>query len=308
MKKIWLFVLSFIAIFFVWISFADVIEPNTHYVDKCVKIENPHGIPWYKLIIWRGEFAYGRISYSVYDVVENECLPNYYQWWSTSSVEVPYLIDENIDVSALNDDKVEIYSIKEPSIEFESKLWDFIKFDKIDPNGYYVYDFNPLESETITYKIVKNWDNYALEWADGEGTEKIKGEMNYALEIVGSEQGIAMPENKLIKFWIARLITILIETIVLFIIAKLFRKNDQISNWRILLIWILASTITLPLLRFVLPLFIVDGIEYTIIWELSVILIEILIIKYWLKISRCKAILASIVCNLCSYLIGLLIF
>jgi hypothetical protein len=37
-------------------------------------------------------------------------------------------------------------------------------------------------------------------------------------------------------------------------------------------------------------------------------LIEIFIIKYWLKISRGKAILASIICNLCSYLIGLFIF
>lgn len=308
MKKIWLFVLSFISIFSAWVSFADVIEPNTHYVDRCVKIENPHEISWYKLIIWRGEFDYGDISYSVYDVIENTCLPEYYHSWSHGSVEIPYLIDENIDVSALNNDKAEIDSIKEPSIDFESKLWDFIKFDRINPNGYYVYDFNPLESEIITYKIVKNWDNYTLEVVDGEDTEKIVGEMNYALEIVKTEQGIAISENRLIKFWIAWIITILIETIVLFIIAKLFRKKDQIPNWRLILIWILASTITLPLLRFVLPLFIVDKVGYIIIWELSVTLIEIFIIKYWLKISRTKAIIASIVCNLCSYLLGLLIF
>jgi hypothetical protein len=71
----------------------------------------------------------------------------------------------------------------------------------------------------------------------------------------------------------------------------------------LILTWILASTITLPLLRFVLPLFIKDGVEYMVIWELLVTIIEVFIIKYWLKISRWKAILASVVCNLCSFLI-----
>jgi hypothetical protein len=103
-------------------------------------------------------------------------------------------------------------------------------------------------------------------------------------------------------------LTIIIETIVLFVIAKLFRKENQISNWRLILIWILASTITLPLLRFVFPLFVNDEIVYMVVWELSVTLIEIFVIKYWLKVSRGKAILVSILCNLCSYLIWLLIF
>jgi hypothetical protein len=115
-------------------------------------------------------------------------------------------------------------------------------------------------------------------------------------------------EDRFIKFWIAWILTILIETIVLFIIAKLFRKKDQISNWRLILIWVLASTITLPLLRFVLPLFVTDEIICMIVWELAVTLIELFIIKYWLKISRWKAIFASIVCNLCSFLAWLFIF
>jgi hypothetical protein len=102
--------------------------------------------------------------------------------------------------------------------------------------------------------------------------------------------------------------TILIETIVLFFIAKLFRKKDQISNWMLILVWVLASTITLPLLRFVLPLFVVDGVEYTVIWELLVTIIEVFIIKYWLKISRGKAILVSVICNISSYLVWFYLF
>jgi hypothetical protein len=137
----------------------------------------------------------------------------------------------------------------------------------------------------------------------------VENETNYTLEIVETEQGIELASaDRLIKFWIAWIITILIETIVLFAIAKLFRKEDQISNWRLLLIWILASTITIPLLRFVLPLFVTDEIIYMVVWELAVSLVEIFIIKYWLKISRWKAVLASVICNLCSFLFWLLVF
>jgi hypothetical protein len=76
----------------------------------------------------------------------------------------------------------------------------------------------------------------------------------------------------------------------------------------LILTWILASTITLPLLRFVLPLFIKDGVEYMVIWELLVTIIEVFIIKYWLKISRWKAILASTMCNVFSFIVWIIVF
>jgi hypothetical protein len=172
---------------------------------------------------------------------------------------------------------------------------------------WYVDDSNPLTNENFTYKIIKNWNDYTLEESDGESVET--SEDDYTLEIVETEQGIELASvDRFVKFWIAWILTILIETIVLFIITKLFRKEDQISNSRLILVWILASTITLPLLRFVFPLFVADEIVYMVVWELFVTLIEIFVIKYWLRVSRGKAILASIFCNLCSYLIWLLIF
>jgi hypothetical protein len=176
-------------------------------------------------------------------------------------------------------------------------------------NWIYVDNSNPLSNEKITYKIVKNWNDYTLEESDSESIDSFKNKTNYALEIVEFEQGVElMSADRLIKFWIAWILTILIETIVLFAIAKIFRKKDQISNKRLILIWILASSITLPLLRFVLPLFVTDETIYMVAWELAVTLIEIFIIKYWLKISRGKAILASVICNLCSFLLWLLVF
>ena len=135
--------------------------------------------------------------------------------------------------------------------------------------------------------------------------------------------------NSFLKSWI---ITIFIETLILYFLCKIFSKKDDIKNRRIVTIWIIASSVTLPLLWFIFPLFINDygtsvlteryiiawnnynhvhidnHIIFTVVWEAIVTLIEVFIIKYWLKISRGKAILASIVCNLCSYLLWLIVF
>ena len=280
----------------------------------------------------------GDISYDVYNVVENECLPQFPNWWSTSSKNIPYLVDENVDITVLNGLSSE---------NFESKLWDFIKFDEINPNGWWVNNSNPKTEETLMYKIVRDWNDYKLvlkfedivesetpfkceDCVDAEemvGTEtplKCDHRVDHCVdmeEVIDDESIDAMVENmfkkentepiiennKLKDFCIAWILTILIEVVALFDIAKIFRKKEGISTLRLLLVWVIASTVTLPLLRFVLPLFIVDGVEYTVVWELLVTLIEVFIIKYWLKISWWKAILASVVCNLCSYLLGLLI-
>lgn len=284
-KKIWLFILSFITILCISSSFADVIEPNTHYVDRCVKLQNVE-IDNYRVIVENDTVT----TWDVYEPQIGQCLEQHYKFWQSRQ----YLLDKSVKIEEITQENIQDMAIQ---------IWN------LNVNGHYVDDSNPLSNENFTYKIVKNWNDYSLEESDSESTKLFQDETDYSLEIVETEQWIELvSENRLIKFWIAWILTILIETIVLFIIAKLFRKEEPISNWRLILIWILASTITLPLLRFVLPTFIKDGVEYTVIWELLVTLIEIFIIKYWLKVSRWKAILASIICNLCSYLIWLSIF
>jgi len=305
MKRIWLFFISIITILLVWVSFADVIEPNTHYVDRCVKFQDVE-IDNYRVIVEN----YGPMTDEIYEPQADQCLEWYYKFAESTQ----YLLDKSIDLEEITHENIQNKAIK---------IWDLRAIWR------YVDDSNPLSSESFTYRITKNWNSYKLEESDNERVESfenneiildeqdikslddeyVENETNYTLEIVETEQGIELASgDRLIKFWIAWILTILIETIVLFIIAKLFRKGDQISNWRLILIWILASTITLPLLRFVLPLFVVDWVEYMVIWELAVTLIEIFIIKYWLKVSRGKAILASVVCNLCSFLFWLLVF
>lgn len=281
--KICIFFLSFIVIFSVWVNFADVIDPNTHYVNRCAKLQNVE-IDDYRIIVENDTAT----TWDVYEPNVDECLMEHYKFWESRQ----YLLDKSIDINDITQENIQDLAIQ---------IWN------LNVNWHYVDDSNPLPNENFIYKIVKNWDDYKLEELEGDITETIVDESGYSLEIVKSEQGVDVTSsNRLVNFWIARILTILIETIVLFVIAKLFRKKDQISNWRILLIWILASTITLPLLRFVIPLFITDGLEYTVIWELFVTFLEIFIIKYWLKVSRWKAIISSIICNLCSYLFGVL--
>ena len=304
-KKIWLFVLSFITILWIWISFADIIEPNTHYVDRCVKFQNVE-IDNYRVIVEN----YGPMTDEIYEPQANQCLEWYYKFAESRQ----YLLDKSIDIEEITHENIQDKAIQ---------IWNLRAI------WWYVNDSNPLTSETFTYRIIKNWDIYKLEESDTESVksfenneiiwdeediksldeEYIEDETDYALEIVESEEWIELANNnRLVKFLVAWILTILIETIVLFAIAKLFRKEEQISNWRLILTWIFASTITLPLLRFVLPLFIKDGVEYMIIWELLVTIIEVFIIKYWLKISRWKALIASIMCNVFSFIAWIAVF
>ena len=283
-KKIWLFFFSFVAILLFWVSFADIIPDNAHYVDRCVKLQNVE-IDNYRIIVENDTVT----TRDVYEPQAGECLEQHYKFWESRQ----YLLDKSVDIEEITKENIQDKAIQ---------IWN------LKVNWWYVNNSNPLTNENFIYKIVKIWNDYTLEKSDDEGVENLESGTNYTLEIVESEEGIELVnDNRLIKFWIAWIITILIETIILFVIAKLFRKENQISNLRILFVWVLASTITLPLLRFVIPLFITGEVRYMIIWELIVTLIEIFIIKYWLKVSRIKAIIASILCNLWSYLFGLLV-
>ena len=103
------------------------------------------------------------------------------------------------------------------------------------------------------------------------------------------------------------LLTIILETIILFFLCKLFFKKDNLKTWKIVLTWIVASTVTLPILRFVLPHIFHNYTIYAIVGEVFVTFVEIFIIKYILDINRQKATIASVACNLFSVIIGLLL-
>ena len=114
-------------------------------------------------------------------------------------------------------------------------------------------------------------------------------------------------QDYLIQFWKSLLLTITLETIVLFFLCKLFFKKDNLKTWKIILTWILASSVTLPILRFILPEIFHNYTVYAIFGEIFVTFVEVFIIKYLLDINRQKATIASIACNLFSVIIGFLL-
>lgn len=110
------------------------------------------------------------------------------------------------------------------------------------------------------------------------------------------------------KFLISLLFTICIETIVLFIVVRKFFRIDKnkIKNSLLLFSGIFASFATLPYLWFILPIVLHKYILLNIVGETIVVFLEAIIYYFVLKVSAKQAILLSFICNLFSYVLGLL--
>ena len=128
MKKLFIYFLFSLAfgLFFVPPVFADVIPPNSHSLDKCVKIVNLNDFPNIILISYvTGPMVQGS---EINQIKNNECLSKGYKfnslaiYWSTK--DKPNAIDQN----NLLLDNVEVY-------------------------GGYIDQNNPLVKENIEYSI-----------------------------------------------------------------------------------------------------------------------------------------------------------
>jgi len=123
------------------------------------------------------------------------------------------------------------------------------------------------------------------------------------------------------KFIIEGLITtILIETLILFISVRFILKigKQQLSHQLLIFTGIFCSFATIPYLWFVLPFyfrrlpnylnFTVGGISglFFAVGEVSVTLIESIIIYFVLKLGYKKSLLVSFLCNAVSVIFGLI--
>lgn len=295
MKKINKLFLFLFGIVYIWsFAFADMIPENSHSFSRCVKIENIDSVSWYKLVIrvqtapWEDYF---------YEVVTWECLPHHYKFGTAT----PILLNSTINVEELNQQLKGDKQYVENLLWFET-VW---KFDAINVNWGYVSDRSNKTYENDTYRLAVNDSWYELDLINIETDETPVTNTAWVTKI--SLKKIGPNNNYFIQFLESRLLTIFLETIMLFFICKLFLKKENLKNRKIILTWILASSITLPLLWFIFPLFFKTWLLYAIIWEILVFLLEIIIIKYLLKINRKNAILASLICNLFSLIIWLLI-
>lgn len=261
--------LSLIAILSVWISFADILNPSIPE-EKCIMFDSVELENW-RVVNLNKDWK------MIYEEQANECVER----------GTFYVLNYNIDIKDIS-----VENIKD-------------RAEKIIMNrpGLNVLYSSPTRHEFI-YKIVLNGSGlYEAQCIEQNIINLRKESEEENNNTIGSENKI----EKFKDFVIARFFTVLIETIILFLIAKLCRKSWTIKNRKIIVTWILASTLTLPLLRFVLPMFFSNYWVYVISWEILVTIIETFIIKYSLKIERKMAILASIVCNLCSFLFWLII-
>ena len=268
-KKIWIWLLSLFVVFWFWFTFANPIDIDWDDIPKvCYKLKNVE-IDDYKVVIGGYNRGWGRNEQELYEAKKNECT-KCWVWRSSNNV---YLIDKNMDVKDIIEENIDSNAI----LIWEIRSSDCTsRYDRIE-----------------TYKLTKDWNSYKIVSSAKKDLEKIR------------------------KFPLIWLFAVIIETIALFLLVKSFQKKDEIkeekwdarseiSNKKILLWWVIPTTVTLPFLRFVLPLILWDWLWYIIIWELLITIIEAVMIKYWLNISRKRAIIASIVCNICSFAVLLI--
>lgn len=111
------------------------------------------------------------------------------------------------------------------------------------------------------------------------------------------------------QFLISLAFTLFIEIITLYILIKCFFKDDsaKISNSLLFFTGFLSSFATLPYLWFIIPLFIKTRIQYILFGESFVILLESLIIFFLLRVSLKKSFSISFICNILSFVIGLIL-
>ena len=295
-KKVWFSLL--LGILFVWVSFADILPDPTIPEEKCIMFDSVDVGNWRVISFNKklGKIREERAKECLSDEIISDngfVIHNEPSVWK-SNIEF-YMLDYDIDV-----DDISVDNIGDKAEKILINRWK-------QPHRTLIWRY-PMRHEYV-YQIILNWSGLyeaQLIWENRidlrEKNPIYIGEDSFnGIKHIG----IKVSFTRFIKDW-AR--TVLIETLLLFLIAKLCRKSWSIKNRKIIVTWILASTVTLPLLRFVLPMFFSNYLLYVIIWEILVTVIETFIIKYSLKIERKMAIFASIICNLCSFIVWLFIF
>jgi hypothetical protein len=112
------------------------------------------------------------------------------------------------------------------------------------------------------------------------------------------------------KFLIGLITTILIETIILIISVRIILKvgKEQLSHSLLIFTGIICSFATVPYLWFVLPFYFRTKPYYLffIVGEVSVTLIESIIIYFVLRLDYKRSLLVSVLCNAISLVFGLI--
>lgn len=105
----------------------------------------------------------------------------------------------------------------------------------------------------------------------------------------------------------ALLLTLVIEIAVAIFWLKVIFSHQNISLVKIISTGILASALTLPYFWFILPAFITNRVFYIISGELLIIIIEALLYRQLLQLKNTQALIVSLLANLASIFLGLIL-
>ncbi len=109
------------------------------------------------------------------------------------------------------------------------------------------------------------------------------------------------------KFLFSLLLTLIIEIPIVVIFVIFFYKYREIKISKIVFAGLIASLLTLPYFWFVLPAYIPSRSLYIFISEVLIIFIEAIIYNQFLKLKLSKAFVVSLVANIASIFLGLVI-
>lgn len=110
-----------------------------------------------------------------------------------------------------------------------------------------------------------------------------------------------------ISFLKSLIVTISVETLVLWILARTSIRGKDVPLFPVIAAGFFASFATLPYLWFLLPLVLHQKIWYVLVAESFAVIAESFILLGFLKINYYKCFLFSLICNISSFLTGLLI-
>lgn len=292
-------------LFFFQASYCDVVPENTHYYRKCVKIINIDEFPDYSFIGYIKQVS-GDHSTESYIINSKDCIHKGYKFnmFYIVAAKKSYLLNKNLDNLNWLEDK----NVLKANISIGSE-------------GGYTDNDDPMSFLEEHYKIVKLTKTRIILYKSTELLEYSNGEPFSVKEYAYEEQSKSdvypfknddrvieiYPNTKIFHFLLAFLVTIFIETLILFLLFKTRYKKLNITNKLLLITGFITSFSTLPYVWFVFPAFITSRFPYIAFSECFAILIESVIIYKLLKIDYKKALLVSIICNVISFSIGLLI-
>lgn len=109
------------------------------------------------------------------------------------------------------------------------------------------------------------------------------------------------------KFLLSLLLTLVVETSLVFYFLKYICKSEEIKSSKIIFTGLAASALTMPYFWFVLPFYVSDRIPYIFLGEGLIVFIEAIIYKQFLQLGFLRAIVTSLIANVVSAALGLII-